>query len=1791
MIEKYLSKLGNMYQKRKRPSFKTDLRAQLLNKALELNEAPAKTGFAWPDWQNFFVKRAAPALAAVMVVVFAFQFLIPSGSLLPQLVNVAEAKDYYVLTPQLEDETGVASESTFVLSSKGDLDVKEVETVLSVTPLVELFFEQISDREVAVTPADELDPGEIYSFSLEAQNLSESPYPKEYSWAYEVSDGFRVTGTLPGIQEAGVPTNTGIEVYFTHNGVDESAFENAFSISPAINGTFSVEGKTGIFAPSGGLKEATIYTVTIDGSLGLSSEENTLGEAYSFEFETDTSTRASTTLNFTKNIYEFSPEEAARMQMYYYGDGAEDRVMAVSVYAYGSGDAFLKALQETREEAPLWSYYQREIYSTSTSGLTKVVDMPESTLIDDAGDWLQMEDSLPAGYYLVEVKKNDATASTFLQVSETAVYLNLNNEAPLVWVNSTVTGTAVEGAEVSIVDSKISGKTNDEGVATFDNLYEELNLERHVDASTFFEVSASGRSTYYEVPLHLDEVASNDLYWQFMQTERVTYLPTDTVHYWGFIQGRETPIEESAELYLIQGYFWQYGALDTLEDRTVIEKQTISLKDGEAFEGSLDLKNLNSDSYNILIIQNDQLMSSTNFYVEDYVKPAYDLSLSSEKTALFEGETAIATLHAAFFEGTPVPNTEFRATLPTGEEKTVTTDENGDAQLSWIAEGYECTQGENCYLARTEYLTVSPVQEEMGEISESLVFKTFISRSIMDEETDVYANDEVSFQAYKLNLAGADYDASAFESYRNYELIYGDPDDTGYAIVNITQVDYIATETGEHYDPVDKVVRKKYDYDRKETALDEVMLKPTAQGHFSYDPALSEEHDYDLRVDLYDADGNYYSVNGYVSNGNSHYYGYSNYLGLERVGAGDNWEDSYVHLGEAFTFELSSDEENESWEGSFLFMESQNGLQKYTVQGEPTYSMTFGKNHVPNVSVNAVHFDGKHYRQSGGQSLYLNTDDRRMDVSVSADQESYEPGEEVTLHVQASEAAQVNLYLVDEAYYSLFAESFRDPLELIYSPMSSGVNYTYISHQELSTEGDGGKGGCFVAGTQILMADGSSKNIEDIVTGDKVLTRSSEWDATLTEVTVMNTIEHDVGEYLLVNGTLGVTEEHVLFINGKWQLAGDLMVGDTLVNKDGEIVLVESIAQVRNNVKVYNFETERKHTYFANGIYVHNDKGESREDFRDTALFTVVSTDANGTADVTFTLPDNITSWRISAAAVSGGAEIHAGYSTANIDVSKPLFVNPVINSTYLTGDVPSLPVRAYGDSLEAGAAVTFSMKVDEMDLGEKAGEAFETTYFELGALESGLHKISSTVEAGIYEDTVILPVNVVASHLSESAVSETLLSDGISLEGSPTERTEVHFLNNEVGIVYSTLMEAYYSDGDRADEALARTLAGEWLNETFDEEVNVPDYGAGVYQESEDGIALLPYADTDLELSAKMAALSPEHLNKAALSAYFEGILNEADRTLNEKILALYGLAGLGESYLTELNYFVEHFELEKEDKLFAALAYTEYGQDDSATELFLDIYAEGDAAWNALMATVAESIGSDLSTELWTAALDAEQADELIVLEKMLYAKARLEGGAQKTVSFKLDGEKIELVGSAVEVRSFLPEELDSLEISDVDGEVMAVTYYETPLDLEALNTSNKVTVERSYWVDGKEVSTLKTGDVVEVHLSVTSTGPDSFKVTDHLPSGLQTLTVVNASSYAAEETDQYRNPYNQDGQSVSFYVYCDGKCKYGKEFYYLARVINPGSFVLEPAVVQSYQDLDTINVSGERGTLTIE
>ena len=135
----------------------------------------------------------------------------------------------------------------------------------------------------------------------------------------------------------------------------------------------------------------------------------------------------------------------------------------------------------------------------------------------------------------------------------------------------------------------------------------------------------------------------------------------------------------------------------------------------------------------------------------------------------------------------------------------------------------------------------------------------------------------------------------------------------------------------------------------------------------------------------------------------------------------------------------------------------------------------------------------------------------------------------------------------------------------------------------LSTVTDVSRHGCFVAGTQVLMADGTSKNIEDVVAGDMVAAYNPETgQAEPGEVT--DTYIHDqvaTWQVATESGTVTTTAVHPFYVDGKgWVEAQDLRAGDQLYDETGSLVTVVSIQATGEIATVYNVTVKDLHNYY-----------------------------------------------------------------------------------------------------------------------------------------------------------------------------------------------------------------------------------------------------------------------------------------------------------------------------------------------------------------------------------------------------------------------------------------------------------------------------------------------------------------------------------------------------------------------------------------------------------------------------------
>ena len=143
------------------------------------------------------------------------------------------------------------------------------------------------------------------------------------------------------------------------------------------------------------------------------------------------------------------------------------------------------------------------------------------------------------------------------------------------------------------------------------------------------------------------------------------------------------------------------------------------------------------------------------------------------------------------------------------------------------------------------------------------------------------------------------------------------------------------------------------------------------------------------------------------------------------------------------------------------------------------------------------------------------------------------------------------------------------------------------------------------------MADGTYKNVEDLVVGDLVqsynidgLGTDENWygwsttsfNGTAMTARVISNVLDAYGRYYLFNNTLKATNEHAILIKRtgttSFKAARDVVIGDQMLNESYQWVDITAMEEVFESVWVANPDVEDVDNYFASGFLVHNPKEE-----------------------------------------------------------------------------------------------------------------------------------------------------------------------------------------------------------------------------------------------------------------------------------------------------------------------------------------------------------------------------------------------------------------------------------------------------------------------------------------------------------------------------------------------------------------------------------------------------------------------
>jgi len=1717
----------------------------------------------------------------------------------------------FSLTADKSDPTGIETSTSFTLKSNSEISTEKIKNLIKIEPQIDFSINKsLISGDFEIKPKDTLKTNKIYKISVTKSDFSDH----EYSWAFQTKAEFQIIQTIPANKATTVPTNSGIEIKFNRDNLNFSNAKDYFSISPEVDGRLELNNDTLVFVPKS-LNKGQIYDVTIKKGLEDQSSHDALKDDYKISFETNNSdieNPSSSYYRFPTDFIGYLPTRPVTIE--YYSYNVDDNDLNISVYKFANADKFISSYKDYKAnyDKIYWSLYNNsETGYFNTTDEQKLFEFKPTLLNLNSSKYVQLPQNLEAGYYLIDATLAGKHRPVWVESSPLANYFSVSNDKSVVWLEDFQKQEPASGFSVSYADKKV-GTTNSDGVLEFSTPEDLKHVETDYNQNAanelkYFKAEKSGYNPQFIITDNSYEKGSE--YWNYLSSDKSVYKLSDTVRFWGIVKGRDSNLrQKKITVGIYDGWFDSLG----INTKSLAE-QDVLVSQFDTIQGEFSYKGIGPGSYSLIASIDGKIVSRSTIEILSYSKPAYQISVSPSKTNAYAGEKLSFGVKASFFEGTPVENLALKYYYYWGSKQF-----SGELALNNKGEGSleltpEYNEKIDDYWPKNFEVTFTPKLAEEGEINgvgSVLIFgpDIYLSSNQTLNSTDNY---HFSIKANNLDLTKTIEDNSDY--WRNEYI--GDPASGKKVTAQVIKVTYTKEETGEYYDYISKTNQKTYKYNSQEQSIDEISGTTDKNGNWSFDKTLQNQIDIQYKAIFSVASDNgrnsYQALYVY----SSPYYSTDDFIiNLKNSdGKVEFSTDEKVNLA----VDITKGEKQAN--SKVMFIRYQNSIDNISLKSGLTHQEEFKNDFAPNVRYRAVVLGPNGFKESDDFNASFKKYDKNLNVEINADKESYKPKDTVNLNILVKDtnnkpvSSEVNISSVDEAIFHILPEQFKQKIidslySNIYTSLVSGASdFSYVN--SMGAE----KGGCFVAGTPVLMADNSSLVIEKVRVGDKILTFDNSNSKKLVPAVVQGISKHLVSDYLIINDNLKITPEHKIYLNSKWDYAGNAKVGDKLINSKGQIEAIYSIKSVgQTKTEVYNIVVNNYHTYIAGNYYVHNAEkgGGYRTDFPDIATFQTVQTGNDGKANVTFVLPDSITSWRTSAKAFATDS-LKAGESVKNISTSMPFFVDSTANDSYLLNDSVTMKLRVSGNAYQEGQETEFLVNVNSAGINKTQKSKDNTVYFELGKLPAGLNEIQITASQGSYSDSILKKINVVESYFKTlKSTSYDLTTNTTNIAKNADGYTNLIFTDSVLGKFYNSLASLSFSSGNRLDQTITNYLATILLKKYYSEEINteIPDlYGYNIG----DGLAQFGYGEADLELSAKSADVANEIVFKDRLINYFNRTLADNKTDLHRVALSLYGLASLGEPVLGKINYVNENNlkDMGVEDKIYLALAYAKIGAKEQARELYIkyiedSIYFKGNEAWlknikdNTKFEKLNSTVGMlasylEIKKDAWSLFnhinKNAPEKD-LNILEKIAIIKSELEHANQlEKISFGYTiGEKTQDV-SLDNGKSYLlklsGDDVDKIKFSNVTGKVVMLSTYEKATDVESLEKDSRISLSREYLVNGKSTNSFNEGDLVLVRLTPSFSHNaliGSYQLVDYLPSGLKPVTQTSSNYYFGSACDQAWYPNKIIGNSVYFSINNSlGQCEQ-KTISYYARVVSKGSYTADRAQLQSLENLDSITVS---------
>ncbi len=1108
---------------------------------------------------------------------------------------------------------------------------------------------------------------------------------------------FQLSESSPADQDSTFSTSGQPTFVFSKNiGIAESDLGKYFHISPNIPGSWHLEknGQVVYFSSdktqSGGFPNTfsynTVYTVTIDKGFHSSDNQelsNDINVAFrtkqnpSFNLQADYKLIATTPNKSLAITFNTSSGAATNNAGIFVGSPLKVTIQPANE------NQLLQYFSYKDGKYPLYQFVSNSNANEKPLQLTLQSGKPNNAYQVQLGN-----DAFPnPGLYFVTLSNGQGSEDLFVVASNhiNQVFNDANNT--YVWTSEQSTGKSISGVTAEFYRAKNAPVLLDKVVTGSDGTAKNTQSANAVD----FVITHNGNdmAVTFTKSYGYNGYANSggDKYQVFSYSERPVYRPGDLVHYKAVIRKKENGnYVVPTGTYYAQVLFdygtpdpnSSYKALDVDQNGTVtFDAQLPQMTTGAYPQITLSLKN-SGGTYNQI--------DSLPLVIQSYRKPDMDITATALEKEYVSSDSAHFTVYAKTNYGQPLSNVDFSYRVLVSdfqEVKDRTTEDIGGTVSGYYGQGNELVSGKGKFdekgVAQITFSTSLPSKYELSQIATLEITPNIGASPSIGKIAKLIHRGE--FALFVDNLTGdIDNGVSGTVSVLNHN----------------TPRQTVSSK------PVTLSLYKVVDYNTKQLVLIQSVTS-NADGTAIFSFQKVGIGSYEVVAQANDNRSNTVTARQQVYVGQKQQYAsnqpqYKIDLKTQKSSYRVN-DTANVAVSANFSMNdaiviITNDGGNSSNIVSLAKNYVGNTSWMLPIQIKDSYGQEVG---VDVFTVNNGTVVGGH------TNITIDKGQQQINTTITFDKQVYKPGDMVSATITTKNqqgnpvSADNSLSVIDASILQIGQLNGK-----LFDSFYGYTPYSAVSHYD-STTGikrnvGGGGGGCFLAGTKILMSNGGTKNIEDVQVGDKILTRASDTSPQLVTDTVTNTYRHAVTDYLTINNSLNVTWIHRIFINNAWHEAKDARIGDTLLDENGNSVKITSITPHLGQFVVYNLTTSRYHTFFANGFYVHNDKGIGpRENFVDTAYWNPhIQTGANGQATVSFKLPDNLTTF--TAQTFSNTKDSQFGQATANFVSQKDFNIIPAISNFYYQGDKPIVSALIQNSS-QQDVATNVTLTVKELGI------------------------------------------------------------------------------------------------------------------------------------------------------------------------------------------------------------------------------------------------------------------------------------------------------------------------------------------------------------------------------------------------------------------------------------------------------------------------------------------------------------